>query len=170
MKLFIGSTCLSFTDTYRLVDHYFILLLCVIWGQLLIWPSFIIVFIFYYSQYLLRNISVFCLCIVTQNTLNISLRLLRVCSYEIWSVTRTKISVYSHTPSWFSCFYELILIVLVLTNSVEESSLRLLCKPMVLPLAPILLQFDPLYLPMAKSTIMKLLVLLLSTFLILAFA
>jgi hypothetical protein len=33
---------------------------------------------------------------------------------------------------------------------------QLLCKPMFLPLDPILCQFDLLYIPMAKSTIMQL--------------
>jgi len=87
-----------------------------------------------------------------------------LCSYEIWSVTETKVSLYLHTPSCFSCFYELILKILLLTNSIEGSSVRFLCKPMVLPLDPLLWQFDPLYIPMEKNTIMKLLVTLILYF------
>ena len=87
-----------------------------------------------------------------------SFRLMCICSYEIWSVTHTKISLYLHIPYCciiFLFFYELILKFLVLTNSIEGSSVRILCKPMVLPLDPILCQFEPLYVPMVKSTIIE---------------
>jgi hypothetical protein len=144
------------------VDHYFILLLCLIWGQLLIRSSFVLIL---FSVTAEEHFCLLCACRNTENVKHIPSPV-ALCSYEIWSVPQTKISVYSHTPFCFSCFYELILTLLVLTNSIEGSSVRLLCKPMLLPLDPLLCQFESLYtsIPMAKRTIMKLLVTLIVYF------